>query len=118
MSGTMAQSFSNNTRSCIPDVLVENPAYNPWLFPAETPSKWTEANVSEWLRDEGLSRLVGTFAEQHIDGSVLLTLRGDELRDELGITSLGDRKRILAAIDRLQARDSEWGARVVQEMDK
>ncbi|GAQ85691.1 hypothetical protein KFL_002490090 [Klebsormidium nitens] len=84
---------------------------------SETPSKWTEANVGEWLRAEGLGRLVGAFAEQHIDGSVLLTLKGDELRDELGITSLGDRKRILAAIERLQAKDKEWAARVVQELD-
>jgi hypothetical protein len=85
---------------------------------AESPSKWTEANVSEWLRDEGLGRLVGTFAEHHIDGGVLLTLDGEELRKELDITSLGDRKKVLAAIARLKAKEMEWGARVVQDLDR
>lgn len=79
---------------------------------AETPSKWTETQVGEWLQSEGLGRLVGAFAEQHIDGAVLLNLEGAELRDELGITSLGDRKRVLAGIARLQAKELERDARV------
>lgn len=43
---------------------------------------------------------------------------GEELRKELDITSLGDRKKVLAAIARLKAKEMEWGARVVQDLDR
>jgi hypothetical protein len=54
------------------------------------------------LAQEGFARYASAFAENDVDGSVLLLLTEDDLRDELGIQSLGDRRRLSQAIQRLK----------------
>ena len=54
-------------------------------------------DVGAWLRGLGLARYEQAFRDHDIDAGLLPTLTADELR-ELGVTSLGHRKRLLAAI--------------------
>lgn len=59
-------------------------------------------DVGTWLRDLGLGRYEQAFRDHDIDVSLLPTLTDSDLR-ELGIVSLGHRKRLLAAISELAA---------------
>jgi class 3 adenylate cyclase len=59
--------------------------------------------VGQWLRNLGLAQYVGAFAENDIDFDVLAKLTDADLR-ELGVGSLGHRKRLLAAIAELQTQ--------------
>jgi SAM domain (Sterile alpha motif) len=58
-------------------------------------------DVRAWLEGHGLGRYAEVFASNDIDAEVLRTLTADDLK-ELGIASLGHRKKLLAAIARLQ----------------
>jgi class 3 adenylate cyclase len=57
-------------------------------------------NVAEWLRGLGLAQYVPAFRDNDIDGEVLHRLTADDLR-ELGVASIGHRRRLLDAITRL-----------------
>ena len=54
-------------------------------------------DVAEWLRGLGLEQYVSAFRANDIDEEVLRRLTGEDLR-ELGITSIGHRRRLLDAI--------------------
>ena len=54
-------------------------------------------DVRAWLEDLGLGRYAETFAENGVDLDLLPELSNEDLKD-LGITRLGDRKRLLKAI--------------------
>jgi class 3 adenylate cyclase/predicted ATPase len=54
-------------------------------------------DVASWLAEQGLEQYAEAFAENAIDDEILRTLSGDDLK-ELGITALGHRKKLLAAI--------------------
>jgi class 3 adenylate cyclase/predicted ATPase len=54
-------------------------------------------DVADWLRMLGLEQYEALFRQNDIDAEVLPTLGADDLR-ELGIGSLGHRKKLLAAI--------------------
>jgi class 3 adenylate cyclase len=54
-------------------------------------------DIAAWLRDLGLERYIQAFEANDIDAAVLRTLHVDDLR-ELGVTSLGHRKKLLDAI--------------------
>jgi len=57
--------------------------------------------VHKWLEDVGLGEYAELFAEQRIDFDVLTELTGEDLA-LLGITALGDRKRLLREISKLE----------------
>ena len=57
-------------------------------------------DVGVWLRGLGLGRYEQAFRDNDIDADLLPTLAEDDLR-ELGVASLGHRKRLLAAITAL-----------------
>jgi len=61
--------------------------------------------VSAWLQQLGLGAYLGTFADNHIDASVLPHLTGADLA-ELGVSSVGHRRRLLDAIGKLAAAES------------
>src|SRR5262245_47572649 len=63
-------------------------------------------SVSEWLASLGLSEYADRFAEHRIDFSILRDLTDRDLKEELGILLLGDRRRLLRAIANLGAADS------------
>ena len=54
-------------------------------------------DVAEWLRGLGLEQYVPAFRDNDIDGQVLRRLTGEDLR-ELGVTSVGHRRRLLDAV--------------------
>jgi class 3 adenylate cyclase/pimeloyl-ACP methyl ester carboxylesterase len=59
-------------------------------------------DIAAWLRDLGLQQYERAFLDHAIDGDVLAALTAEDLK-ELGVASLGDRKRLLAAIATLEA---------------
>jgi len=63
-------------------------------------------DVARWLKDLGLSQYIDAFLDNDIDREVLLDLNDEELQ-EIGVKSLGHRKRLLKAIDALRDGKSE-----------
>jgi class 3 adenylate cyclase/predicted ATPase len=62
----------------------------------------TPMDVAEWLRGLGLGQYAPAFRDNDIDGEVLRRLTGEDLR-ELGVRSIGHRRRLLDAISALDA---------------
>src|SRR3954447_24881424 len=58
-------------------------------------------DVADWLRALGLDQYEAAFRANDVNVEVLPTLTADDLK-ELGITSIGHRRRILGAIAKLQ----------------
>jgi class 3 adenylate cyclase len=58
-------------------------------------------DIADWLRGLGLEQYEDAFRENAIDADVLRELTADDLR-ELGITPIGHRRRLLAAIAALR----------------
>jgi class 3 adenylate cyclase len=58
-------------------------------------------SIEEWLVSLGLAEYADRFAEHRIDFSILRDLTDQDLKDELGIARLGDRRRLLRAIAEL-----------------
>ena len=54
-------------------------------------------DVAQWLRNLSLDEYEALFRENHIDGSVLSALTTEDLK-ELGIASVGHRRKLLYAI--------------------
>ena len=54
-------------------------------------------DVRAWLEDHGLGQYAEAFASNDVDAEVLRTLTADDLK-ELGVASLGHRKKLLAAM--------------------
>ena len=79
-------------------------------------------DISEWLRKLGLEQYEPAFRENKIDADLLASLTAEDLKD-LGITLVGDRRRLLGAIAALQpapaaeptAPDAKPAAKVVAE---
>ena len=61
-------------------------------------------DIAAWLSELGLQRYAGAFRDHDIDARILHSLSADDLR-ELGVSSLGHRKKLLNAI--AQLRDAE-----------
>ncbi|MFN0074894.1 MAG: PA14 domain-containing protein [Prosthecobacter sp.] len=59
-------------------------------------------DIHTWLAEHDLSDLVPHFEANAITPDLLLTLNAEELR-EMGITALGHRKKLLAAIEAMKA---------------
>jgi class 3 adenylate cyclase/tetratricopeptide (TPR) repeat protein len=57
-------------------------------------------DVNAWLMTLGLEEYTPSFVENKIDSELLLQLTDDDLK-ALGVSALGDRKRLLAAISKL-----------------
>jgi hypothetical protein len=58
--------------------------------------KAANMNVADWLRTLGLEQYEALFHQNDIDAEVLPTLDADDLR-ELGVSSLGHRKKLLVS---------------------
>ena len=59
-------------------------------------------DVGGWPRDLGLGQYEAAFRDNEIDGAVLLKLTIDDLKD-LGVAVVGHRRKILSAIEELNA---------------
>jgi hypothetical protein len=65
-----------------------------------------EVDVGAWLRGLGLGQYEREFRDNAVDAEVLPELTGDDLK-ELGVTAVGHRRKLLAAIAALGAAGSE-----------
>jgi len=71
----------------------------------------SEEDVSKWLQDMGMERYVPNFEENRIDGHCLNRLDMNMLKNDLGVTPLGDRFRIHDAIQnkiKLEQKMKMW----------
>ncbi len=68
-------------------------------------SSFNASDLSAWLAEIGLAEYASAFIDNHIDFEVLVALTGDDLR-EIGVASVGHRRRLLEAIARLSAPHS------------
>ena len=65
-------------------------------------------DIRSWLQALGMSYYAQAFADHHIDEQALVLLTDADLK-EIGISSLGHRKKLLHAIASLLARDAVQG---------
>lgn len=63
-------------------------------------------DVEAWLRRLGLEQYAGAFAEHDIDAETLVKLTGEDLK-EIGVTSVGHRRKLLDAIAHLDSYTAE-----------
>ena len=54
-------------------------------------------DIVAWLRELGLERYEQAFRENEIDPKILLKLTADDLKD-IGVTTVGHRRKLLEAI--------------------
>ncbi|KAA0715457.1 WD repeat, SAM and U-box domain-containing protein 1 [Triplophysa tibetana] len=66
-------------------------------------SDWSEEDVCDWLRDEGLEMLVDTFRAQNIDGTELISLNKETLDAYFKIESVGLRGKVMRKIEELRS---------------
>jgi class 3 adenylate cyclase/predicted ATPase len=59
-------------------------------------------DIAEWLRSLGLARYAPAFRDNDVDGEILRRLTAEDLRD-LGVVSVGHRRRLLDAIAGLRS---------------
>lgn len=71
------------------------------LNPANITS-WSTSDVTQWLIEQGLGQFVDVFQENCVDGECLLTLDNNLLKDDLGVSQLGYRSRILKRVQILK----------------
>ena len=86
--------------------LWNNPADPPDAVPEDQYSaspNGVALEIGQWLRSFGLDRYEAAFLENDITVEVLTELTTDDLK-ELGVASIGHRRRLMAAIAAL--RDS------------
>src|SRR5215471_14789787 len=62
-------------------------------------------DVLGWLRNLGLEQYEAIFRDNHIDASLLLSLTNEDLK-EIGVASLGHRRKLLGAIADLRAEQA------------
>jgi SAM domain (Sterile alpha motif) len=65
-------------------------------------------DIQSWLAEQGFAKYAEAFANNAIGLDVLPELTDADLKD-IGITALGDRKRLLKAIASLTASDVSTG---------
>ena len=61
--------------------------------------------ITDWLRGLGLEQYAAAFRDNDIDGEILRRLTAEDLR-ELGVASIGHRRRLLDAIAALDEADT------------
>ena len=62
-------------------------------------------DIQHWLKGIGLSEYIDAFVENAVDHELLPHLTNEDLKD-LGIGRLGDRKKLLLAIEQLEPKDN------------
>ena len=62
-------------------------------------------DVGDWLRSLGLGQYEAAFRDNEIDGEVLPKLTVEDLKD-LGVAVVGHRRKIMSAIEELNAASS------------
>lgn len=79
--------------------------------------EWDSNEVGRWLALEGFGpEVVKKFLEQGIDGDVLQTLTERDMKDDLGVARLADRRRLGEATRQLAQYDRYARVRDVMDM--
>lgn len=70
------------------------------IFDPDEAMDWSPEQVHEWLeRHVGLPPAsLRLFLQHRVDGATLLELTDDELKNDIGVQALGDRKKVLRAV--------------------
>src|SRR5215475_6221450 len=76
----------------------------------QSPVKPPMQQVTDWLEKLGMSEYAQRFADNDIDFSILGDLTDQDLKD-LGVASLGHRRKILRAIAELDRPEATAAAR-------
>ena len=71
-------------------------------------------DIGEWLRGLGLQQYVTAFRENDVEAEVLLRLTAEDLKD-IGVSSVGHRRKLLEAIAELRDRSSPTSDEGVKE---
>ncbi|CAE8681325.1 unnamed protein product, partial [Polarella glacialis] len=59
-------------------------------------SSWSVDKVAEWLKELAVKpEIIAAFVENDMDGAAVSQITDDDLRDELGVNVIGQRKRIM-----------------------
>ncbi|KAJ3065278.1 hypothetical protein HDU98_011341 [Podochytrium sp. JEL0797] len=97
-------SMSDNSSSFLPEIDEQDDLLQEIMSTYSSPvSKWSVTMVADWVQQFDVSPAsVAAFIEQEIDGVALLTLGGDDLKNDLKVTALGTRRRISVALEKLQ----------------
>jgi hypothetical protein len=65
-------------------------------------AQWTPEDVAAAAQAVGLGRFCDMIVMQRVDGAVAAVVTEAELKDELGVTVFGDRKRLMALFQELR----------------
>lgn len=71
-------------------------------IPSQLTVPRTVAQVEQWLCAHGFEHHTSAFVSNEVDGRVLQSLTSEELRDDLGVTKLSERHRLLSLLDKMQ----------------
>ncbi|KAL1944514.1 hypothetical protein VTO73DRAFT_2944 [Trametes versicolor] len=99
-------SLTNTPTSAHPNHALEAPPGTPY---PDFLRSWTDAHVAVWLSEIRCAHLAATFRANDIRGDVLLELDQMILK-EMGMSSVGDRVRILNGVKHLRQRCSASSA--------
>ncbi|KAJ7582664.1 ste11-like protein [Mycena floridula] len=77
----------------------------PGVTYAEFIRRWTDSHVARWLSEIKCGNHAGTFKANDIRGDILLELDQTTLQ-EMGVSSIGDRLRILNAVKSLRQKST------------
>ena len=72
-------------------------------------------DIAAWLRSLGLEQYEPAFRENNVDAGVLPRLTSEDLKD-IGVTSVGHRRRMLDAIAVLQEEPGDRAQQVPEEV--
>jgi class 3 adenylate cyclase/tetratricopeptide (TPR) repeat protein len=78
-------------------IVIDRPAGTGHAFDGPPKPRSVVMEITEWLSSLGLGAYAQAFRDNHIDAETLPSLTMDDLR-EMGIASVGHRRRILAGI--------------------
>ncbi|KAJ3071391.1 hypothetical protein HDU98_005421 [Podochytrium sp. JEL0797] len=99
MTGLQAMDLSDPRFARRKSSLVASPP-SEYLSGVEVPNEfWTVEMVLDWIQGLGATPdVVQSFSENGVDGAVLVGMTAEDMRDELGVQSLGLRRKIAMGI--------------------
>jgi serine/threonine protein phosphatase PrpC len=80
-----------------------------------TEAGWSKEEVCEWLTAEGYEPLTKIFLDACVTGTLLLSMRQNDLKG-IGVKKIGQRKKVWGAIEKLQGKITMEGQAKSQEL--
>jgi hypothetical protein len=81
---------------------------------ASNADSWSVTEVNKWVDEQGLETAVSAkikegFTKHNVDGTVLLHITEEDVKDDLGIESGIQRKKVMAGIEKLKSANTNHG---------